>query len=439
VRAPVCDKLAEILGQDYLAEAPPSAAVDGIQPRLIVRPADVEQVSRVLALARAEGLAVIPRGAGMAAGLGNPPARADLVLDLRRLTRIVEYEPADVSVSVEAGMGLEELARVLGKQRQRLPLDPPGWRARTLGGVLATNASGPLRARYGTARDLLLGARFVQADGSVTWGGSRVVKSVSGYDVPKLMVGSLGTLGVIVEATLRLHPEPDAERSWLLTFDGLGGATGFLASLFDSTLQPARVEILDAATLGAFAAPLSPPSAGAIGVAVSIASVDEAVRAQGERVIAFATRSRGAVRELGDGFWDAYDATPMQGAAGGIRLRLACLAGSVTGTIQALRTIAGREEADLRVAGCAATGTLRALLEGERSPEAWQSRVLSPLRERLAGDGGSVVVEQCSRELKERADVWGPVDAEAFALMRRIKAEFDPTGVLNPGRFVGRL
>ena len=171
----------------------------------------------MIALAAAEGLAVAARGSGSALDLGAPPARLDLVLDLSRLTGILEYVPADMVATAQAGVTLDALSRELGKHGQMLALDPYGGGSRTVGGVIATNASGQRRFRYGTGRDLLLGARFVQADGTATWGGSKVVKSVTGYDVPKLLVGSLGTLGVLVEATLRLHPMPLDKSCWSAT------------------------------------------------------------------------------------------------------------------------------------------------------------------------------------------------------------------------------
>jgi glycolate oxidase FAD binding subunit len=423
-------KLAAIVGTEHVAIGAP-AAVDGVAPRFLARPGDVEQVSRLLACAHAEGLSVVPRGAGTALGLGNPPARVDLMLDLTRLNRVVEYEPADVSVSVEAGMTLDELEQILGKHRQFLPLDPPGRRARTVGGVLATDASGPLRFRYGTGRDVLLGVRFVQADGAITWGGSKVVKSVTGYDIPKLLTGSLGTLGVIVETTLRLHPVPDADRSWAFGFASIDAAQGFVAAILDSTLQPSRVEILNAGALAALGQPA------AAGVAVSVASVEEAVRAQGETLARLAARTGGSARPLGDDFWEAYGPAIVRTASPGVRLRIACLATSVAAIIARVEALAREAGASARVAGCAGVGALTAVLEGAGID--WQARVLEPLRRRLAGEGGSVIVEQCPRALKEAIDVWGPVDPQAFALMKRIKAEFDPKSVLNPGRFVGRL
>ena len=217
----LAETLAAIVGHEHLAREGAelsAAAIDGILPRWRVRPGSVDEVSRVMALAGSEGLAVAPRGSGSALDLGMPPARVDVALDLTRLTGIMEYVPADMVATVQAGVRLDVLARELGKHRQMLPLDPYGGASRTVGGVLASGASGPRRFRYGTGRDLLLGARFVQADGTVTWAGAKVVKSVTGYEIPKLLVGSLGTLGVIVETTLRLHPTQPVTGSWLFSF-----------------------------------------------------------------------------------------------------------------------------------------------------------------------------------------------------------------------------
>ena len=159
-----------IAGRDRVrddADALAAAAIDGLEPRWIVRPASIEQLSRVLALACDGRLAVIPRGAGTSLQLGNPPARVDVVLDLSGLDQVIEYNPDDLTITVHAGITAGALGAVLAPHRQWLTLDPPGVAARTIGGIAATNASGPLRARYGTSRDLLLGVRFVQADGVV--------------------------------------------------------------------------------------------------------------------------------------------------------------------------------------------------------------------------------------------------------------------------------
>src|SRR5581483_9731585 len=253
--------------------------------------ATVEQLAAVMALASEEALAVAPRGGGHATTLGGVPARLDLVVETRLLDRIVEDRPEDLVVTVEAGITAGALARHLAARRQLLPVDPTAWSTRTLGGMVATNASGPLRCRYGTLRDLLLGVRFVQDDGVLTWGGARVVKSVTGYDVPKLMVGALGTLGVLAELTLRLHPAPEAEGTGIARFAGVGPAREFVALVLDSSLQPNRLEILDAAAQRACGL-----GGEGVAVAVGIGSVPAAVAVQGERVRALATALGGEVR-----------------------------------------------------------------------------------------------------------------------------------------------
>src|ERR1700730_5913667 len=197
--------------------------------------------------------------------------------------------------TVQAGVRLRVPGRELGKHAQMLALYPYGGRSRTVGGVIASGASGQRRFRYGTGRDLLLGARFVQADGTVTWGGAKVVKSVTGYDVPKLLVGSLGTLAILVEATLRLHPMPPATRSWQVGLPSYAGARAFRAALLDSPLQPDRAALLDAA--GLRRAGLTPDP---IALLLSIGSVAEAVEQQGQALEGLAAGHGGRIAGIAD-------------------------------------------------------------------------------------------------------------------------------------------
>ncbi|MBI4253490.1 MAG: FAD-binding oxidoreductase [Candidatus Rokubacteria bacterium] len=424
----IAGALLALLGPEGLSDDDASrarAAVDGLVPRWVARPASLEQVCGVLALAHDAELAVVPRGSGSSLELGHPPARADLVLDLRGLDRVLEWSPDDLTVTVEAGITAGALARRLDARRQLLPLDPPGAGARTLGGLAATNASGPLRARYGTLRDLLLGVRFVQADGVLTWGGAKVVKSVSGYDVPKLMIGALGTLGVLGELTLRLHPRPEAEGAWLVTAARPADAQAFVVALLDSPLQPNRVELLDGAMLGACG--LGPAAAA---VAVGIGSVADAVRAQGEAVVALARRAGSTVAPTPEDFWARYE---REATRGDVRLRVAT---GVDGLAAALDALA-RADAGARAGGCAALGLLDVAL-GVAEPPA-VAAVVARLRELVAPAGGGVVVQRAPRAVRAALDPWGPVDAGPLALMRGLKDAFDPRRVLNPGRFVGGL
>lgn len=426
------DALAGIVGKDRLLSDSASlarCAVDGTLPAWVVRPESVNDVSRLLRLAAEERLAVAPRGSGTLMGLGNPPRRLDGVLDLSGLAAVVDYEPADLTATVQCGISLAALAARLAAQRQFFPLDPVDGSSRSVGGVLATNASGPLRIRYGTPRDLLLGVRFVQADGTVTWGGARVVKSVTGYDIPKLMVGSLGTLGVLVEATLRLHPVPEAERTWVVTFPTAERAAGLLAAILDSSLQPNRLQILSGTAAAGRAA-------GGAAVAVSFGSVPEAVSAQGEDLVAIARGEGGRVATAEGDFWSRpwgflADATVVLKVAAPPS-EAAALCGEIQRLATGIGTVAG-------ILGEAGNGILHVALREALPAGEWESRVIGRLRARLAPAGGSVVVERAPREVKERLDVWGPVEPATLALMKRLKSEFDPLGTLNPGRFVDRI
>jgi glycolate dehydrogenase FAD-binding subunit len=427
------DALADIAGREHVlgdAAALAPYAVDGMVPGVVIRPDRAEQVSRVLALCAAERLAVVPRGAGTSQGLGNPPRRLDVILELSRLAAVREYVPEDMVATVEAGVSLDALAAHLAPHRQMLALDPPGGGSRSVGGVLATHASGPLRFRYGTGRDLLLGARFVQADGTLTWGGAKVVKSVTGYDVPKLLVGSLGTLGVLVEATVRLHPVPPASRSWQLGFPAPDAAAGFLAALLDSPIQPDRAVLVDAAGLRRVGLSVDP-----LAVLLSISSVPEAVDAQGQTLERLAAEHRGRSTPLAESTWPrlglALNGPTLLRAAGEPRRLL-----HWTGEAQAAATRAG---AGISVLAQPGHGVLQASFAPSQDPARIARDLVLPLRRALEAEGGSLVIERGPVDLKSQCDVWGDIRPEILAITRRIKTEFDPYGLLSPGRFVGGL
>lgn len=425
--------LAAIVGEGRVLQDPVALrgfAVDGEAPRWVVRPGTVEQASGVLALAHDAGLAVVPRGSGSSLALGFPPARVDIVLDTSGLAAIVDYSPEDLTVTVGAGVTAGALAEVLAAHRQWLPIDPPGGATRTLGGITATNASGPLRARYGTMRDLLLGVRFIQADGVVTWGGARVVKSVSGYDIPKLMVGSLGTLGVLAELTLRLHPTPEREATWLATFPAAEHARACVARVLDGTLQPSRVEFLNPVALAA--CDLEPAPAA---LAVSIGTVAAGVAAQGESLARLVRLAGGQERPAPQRFWSAYDRAL---SAAGVILRVRALPSELARAVTAIeRAVADAAGIVPSIGGSAAAGVLRVGLGGIDGGRF--TTLVARLREALGPAGGGVVLERAPRAVREGVDPWGPADPEQLELMRRVKDEFDPARTLNPGRFVGEL
>jgi len=434
VSAPALEEaLAEIVGRAHVVSDPAAlsaASIDGRQPRWLVSPGSTDEVSTILSLCSTERLAVAPRGSASAMGLGNPPRRLDLVVDMTRLTAVLDYVPEDMVATVQAGLTLDGLAAVLGKHAQMLALDPYWGASRSIGGVLATNASGPLRFRYGTGRDLLLGVRFAQADGTLTWGGAKVVKSVTGYDVPKLLAGSLGTLGLIAEATLRLHPAPVDTGSWLFAFDSTERAGDFLSSILASTLEPDRLAWLNGGALRGLG---QPPARAAL--CVSISTVPEAVRSQGAALVALGERSGGRAITIPATLW----ATLGEALGAPLVLRIA---GEIRGQARwagEAESSAFRQGLSVAIVGEAGNGILRVALTGVIAPEAFASELVAPLRAALQGEGGSLVIERAPLPLKGATDVWGPVPEITLGVMRRLKAEFDPLGILNPGRFVGGL
>src|SRR5215472_3526133 len=230
------DKLVAFLGADHVCPASPADAVSGVQPKLVLSPGTEAELANALQLANEAGAAVVPRGGGTKLGWGNPPARADVVLATARLDRVLEHAWADLTVTVEAGCTIRTLQQTLAQHGQRLALDPLWPEKATVGGILSTNDSGALRLRFGSLRDLIIGVKIALPDGTLARSGGKVVKNVAGYDLPKLVTGALGTLGVITCATFRLHPLPRHTRSFSISPANLEETQKLVLAIQDSKL-----------------------------------------------------------------------------------------------------------------------------------------------------------------------------------------------------------
>ena len=414
-----------IIGPEHVRTATPEDAIDGVQPALVAAPGDIEELSAALKLAGTQGMAVAPRGAGTCLGLGAPPERLDAILSTQRLNRVLEYNPGDLVVKAEAGVPLHALQTVLVASGQMLALDPPDDRA-TLGGIIATDASGPLRLRYGTVRDLLIGITVVLVDGTVARAGGKVVKNVAGYDLAKLFTGSLGTLGVIAEATFRLHPLPDATRTVAVEVATTGDAGRFVAALATSTLVPSAAELR-------WDEPDGPGQVVVVfegitpGVEAQAAALLEIARAHGSAQIVGAVREQALWAEL---------RTPAGLHEGEVCLKLAYPIAALESVIGAAQNEARRRGIPVRCSAHAATGVAHVGFREEDS--AALPSIVESMRTMLAPHSGRIVVLRAPAEGKHGPSVWGP-DADALPLMRRIKAQFDPGRILNPGRFTGGI
>src|SRR5579862_8025897 len=232
-----------IAGDDNVRAATSDDRVAGVQPQLVVAPGNEQRLAEILKAANDANLAVIPRGGGTKLAWGNAPRRADIVLSTARLNAIVEHAHSDLTVTVEAGCTLKQLAETLARQNQRLALDGL-WPSRaTIGGILSTNDSGALRLRFGSMRDLVIGVTLALPDGTLAKSGGKVVKNVAGYDLPKLVIGALGTLAVITQATFRLHPTPKESRTFSCMARDAYDAQRLVLEIQDSKLAHSALQV----------------------------------------------------------------------------------------------------------------------------------------------------------------------------------------------------
>jgi glycolate oxidase FAD binding subunit len=410
--------------------------VDGVRARLVARPRSVEEASQVLRAAADDGLAVAFAGGGSKLGLGNPPERVDLMVLTGGLDQVLEHAAGDLVVRAQAGVRLADLQAALAPAGQWLALDPPEPRA-TVGGVVAADASGPRRLRYGTVRDLIIGVTVVLADGTVAKAGGKVVKNVAGYDLAKLFCGSLGTLGMVAEVIFRLHPLPEAAAVVTLGVEGPTQAGEALRRLRGSALEPSAVEL----TVDEWGWPgrLTLVFEGiAPGVEAQAAAAAELLGRVGEAAVAGPGGTEAALSQLG--------ARPFEKAE--YALKATFPPAELAGVLEDL--VGGRQRwgsgpGGGPITGHAATGVLwvaSAAREGDlpadRPAFSWAVAAIREARERLAARGGSLVVVKAPPELKRAVDAWGP-PGDALGLMRRVKERFDPDHRLGPGRFVGGI
>jgi glycolate oxidase FAD binding subunit len=398
-------------------------AVLGIVPGAVREPGTIEEAADVLSGAARDRKSVLIAGGGTDLELGAPPERLDVLLRTRRLDRIVEHAPSDQIAVVEAGVPLSALARALAAAGQRLALDPPLPERATVGGIVAANAFGPRRTRHGSVRDLIIGVTIVRADGVVAHGGGKVVKTVAGFDLPKLMVGSLGTLGLIATATFRLHPLPEDSATLLAPGLRTRDVLGAVSRMREAQLEPDSVVALRTA-------------GDRFDLAVRFEGFGRGVAEQRERFAALVSRElRCACGVLGAPeaarLWERHDTARR---AGSFRAKVAALPAALESVeARVLAPLGGSLEA----AVCVWYPTLGlGFVGGEPTPVLGEA--LAAPRAWLAEAGGSLVLLAAPEGLRAASDVWGPAPA-AIALMRSVKLRLDPDRRLAPGRFVGGI
>jgi glycolate oxidase FAD binding subunit len=377
--------------------------IAGVVPRDIVAPQSIDELAEIVRNLHADRKAFAFVGGATELELGNPPRALDTIVRTNALDRVVDYAPEDQTITLEAGMTFAQLDRILAEHGQMLPLDVPDRERSTVGGVVATNAYGPRRQRYGTAKDLIVGVEIVRPDGTRARGGGKVVKNVAGFDVPKLLVGSLGTLGAITNVTLRVYPVPETRAAVRLQTER-DRVRDLAAAVVRRRLEPAAM----------------------IGAVLVFEGVAAGVAAQID-----------AVRELSREL--ALNAEILDDAA----LREVEQRDLVARAQGAWRVKETFRPSDARAVGA------RLPFVPERRAESWYP--LLGVQFTSFEDGEHVVVDRPSveafhtvvfhaipAERRGLIDAWGP-PPPSFPLMRALKERFDPLGLCNPGRFVGGL
>ncbi len=455
-------RLLDIVGAEHVsrdATELSAYAIDGKLPSVIVRPGSTEEVIEVVKYAAAEKLALIASGARTKLGIGSPPARYDVALDTTRLNRIIAYDPGDLTLSVETGAPLQKVAEALAQHRQFLPLAVPFFDRATVGGTIASGVDTPLRQFYGTARDYVLGMEFVLGEGVRSKSGGNVVKNVTGYDLHKLMIGSLGTLGVITRVNFKTFPMPVASRGFVATFENLDRAIEMRNRVAQSPLTPMTFDLLSPRVADLFSLPAaerlttSPMPAGVLSPghwALTIGysgkeNVLSRYEAELRRMAAESAASN--VTVLGD---------RVRAAAFAFKREFipVALASSPATTIVKVSVLSARLK-DAFIAAITAADTNQlpwaamarslgviyfALLPADLS-QASHRQVVAATNQILAAGaslGANMTIPWCPSEWKSALKVWGP-ERHDLAQMRKVKKVFDPIGIFSPGRFIGGI
>ena len=397
-------------------------------------PESVAELAATVEAAARQGRVLTPWGAGTLQHLGRAPLPEAELLATGALSRILEYNPADLTITVEAGATLGDAQAALREHGQWLPWDPPAPDQATIGGLLAAGASGPLRLGYGTPRDWVLGMRVVLGDGRLVKSGGKVVKNVAGYDTHKVQLGALGTLGVIAEATLKVAPLPEEIATLVFACAGRAEACALALRLRERPLAPASLAISEGDGQALLAARFA-------GLGAAVARQQRLAEAAAQQLGAQRKPVEEADRAL---LWQALAgfANPQlrhhHAGSAALIIRAGAPLAALAGVLGALHDAAPAGSA-ARALGHGGVGLAYARwYVGDQPSEADVRAALADLRRRLAALGGYAVVEDAPAALGSSLDIWGPPPA-TIELMRGLKAQWDPQNILNRGRYVGGI
>jgi glycolate oxidase FAD binding subunit len=456
-------RLAEVVGEtNVIAGAADLAgyAIGALRPSAAVRPGSADEIAQVVKFAAAEKLGLVACGARTKLDIGLPLQKYDMALDVSRLDRIIAYDPDDLTLSVEAGIPLQRLGTVLGERQQFLPLAVPFLSCTTIGGTIASGMDSPLRQFYGTPRDFILGMEFVTGDGTLAKSGGRVVKNVTGYDLHKLMIGSYGTLAIITKINFRTFPLPHNARAVIANFDSAERALDLRERVSQSPLKPLTIEIFSPSVADVFYSdaagriesnPLPPNlltrstwafTCGFAGTDKVLSRCEAEMRVMAQKMGAREFFFVSNTAEIRGTFGRKREFAPiaLQSSPATIVIKAGVLPSRMLEILNAIESSASGESIRCAVMARGVGVIYVALLPDARTEEVRErvARAARQIQVACEKVGGHATIPWCPPEWKSRLNVWGPVRGD-FAQMRKLKAVFDPRGILSPGRFVGGI
>jgi glycolate oxidase FAD binding subunit len=404
---------------------------DGRNALATYRPSRVEDICETVREQVALGHAIYPQGGRTALDYGGVPRRPGVALDTTGINRLIDYPFADMTITVEAGMTLSALRAILAEQHQRVLVDAPKPELATVGGIYATNTSGPRRYAAGRPRDQIIGISFVTSEAVVVKGGGRVVKNVAGYDFPKLLTGSMGTLGIITQLTLKVRPVPEASAIAWVPFWNPKSLADTLDQLNKSGTRPVALEFFNGSGARTVGQGLGLPTGSGI-LAIGYEDNAGSVRWQIDRLKSELGRSDIAILEGVDTqpLWEAFTDFQSRGS-GPVSFVANLRPSSVASFVEALDPERWSAQAH------AGNGIVRAHALGEWTLERMTQQI-KKFQALAARDGGNLILARCLTPWKESLQVWGEPRPD-WAIAERVKAALDPHAAMNPGRFVGRI
>lgn len=431
-----------------ISEEPTLAAyeIDLKLPSAAIFPTSSSEVAEALKFAAAENLAVVPCGARTKLSVGAIPSRYDVALDVSGMNRVLAYEPRDLTLGVEPGTRFSLLAAVLAREKQFIPLDPPFAESATIGGIIAADSVSPLRQRFGGPRDFVLGMEFVTGYGGQSKSGGRVVKNVTGYDLHKPLIGSLGTLAVITRINFKTFPIPEREAGFVLTTRDFAAAYEFCRAIFESPLEPATLSVMSGDVLSDIVdhrRPAAPATSGEWSVFATAAGNEAVVARHRRDFFAIAARIQGAQisevsRELCGEINLRFREFPRYAKNSGVSaivVRIACLRSALPTTIEQVTHIIRRSEIPASIV-VHAFGLIYLSLQPEAAHSAELAvSVVNSIFAAMHDPVANARIESAPVDLKQRVSIWGPRRDDS-ELMSRVKRVFDPENILSPGRFV---